>query len=278
MCIRDSLFTYRTLSEFIKAKFKVPDLVFGQLNEQFIRDYQDFILLEKKYAVDTLRGYLSILKKICRIAYKEGHSEKYHFCHFKLPKQKESTPKALSRENFEKLRDLEIPEKRRSHVITRDLFLFACYTGTAYADAVSITRENLFRDDEGSLWLKYRRKKTDYLGRVKLLPEALALIGKYRDDTRITLFPPQDYHTLRANMKSLRLMAGLSQDLVYHMGRHSFASLVTLEEGVPIETISKMLGHSNIKTTQIYARVTPKRLFEDMDRFVEATRDLKLIL
>ena len=78
------LFTYRTLSEFIKAKFKVPHLVFGQLNEQFIRDYQDFILLEKKYDVDTLRGYLSILKQICRIAYKEGHSEKYHFCHFQL--------------------------------------------------------------------------------------------------------------------------------------------------------------------------------------------------
>ena len=78
------LFTYRTLSEFIKAKFKVPDLASGQLNEQFIRDYQDFILLEKGYAVDTLRAITwSILKKICRIAYKEGHSEKYHFCHFK---------------------------------------------------------------------------------------------------------------------------------------------------------------------------------------------------
>lgn len=251
------VYTRRTLAEFIKTEFKVSDLAFGQLNEQFIRDYQDFCLEKKRLAMETVRHYLSILKKICRIAYKEGHSEKYHFCHFKLPKQKETTPKALSRENFEKLRDLEIPEKRRSHVITR---------------------ENLFQDDEGSLWLKYRRKKTDYLGRVKLLPEALALIEKYRDDTRTTLFPPQDYHTLRANMKSLRLMAGLSQDLVYHMGRHSFASLVTLEEGVPIETISKMLGHSNIKTTQIYARVTPKRLFEDMDRFVEATRDLKLIL
>ena len=205
------VYTRRTLAEFIKTEFKVSDLAFGQLNEQFIRDYQDFCLEKKKLAMETVRHYLSILKKICRIAYKEGHSEKYHFCHFKLPKQKETTPKAFSRENFEKLRDLEIPEKRRSHVITRDLFLFACYTGTAYADAVSITRENLFQDDEGSLWLKYRRKKTDYLGRVKLLPEALALIGKYRDDTRITLFPPQDYHTLRANMKSLRLMAGLSQ-------------------------------------------------------------------
>ena len=94
----------------------------------------------------------------------------------------------------------------------------------------------------------------------------------------MTLFPPQDYHTRRANMKSLRLMAGRSRGRVYHTAGHSFASLITLEEGVPIETISKMLGHSNIKTTQIYARVTPKRLFEDMDRFIEATRDLKLIL
>ena len=169
------VYTRRTLAEFIKTEFKVSDLAFGQLNEQFIRDYQDFCLEKKRLAMETVRHYLSILKKICRIAYKEGHSEKYHFCHFKLPKQKETTPKALSRENFEKLRDLEIPEKRRSHVI------LPFPPGTS--------RENLFPDDEGSLWLKYRRKKTDYLGRVKLLPEALALIEKYRDDTRTTPLP-----------------------------------------------------------------------------------------
>jgi site-specific recombinase XerD len=110
------------------------------------------------------------------------------------------------------------------------------------------------------------------------LPEAISLIEKYRDNTRETLFPMQHYSTLRANMKALRVMASLSQDLVYHAGRHSFASLITLEEGVPIETISRMLGHSNIQTTQIYARVTPKKLFEDMDKFVEATKDLQLIL
>lgn len=104
------VYTRRTLAEFIKTEFKVSDLAFGQLNEQFIRDYQDFCLEKKKLAMETVRHYLSILKKICRIAYKEGHSEKYHFCHFKLPKQKETTPKAFSRENFEKLRDLEIPE------------------------------------------------------------------------------------------------------------------------------------------------------------------------
>jgi site-specific recombinase XerD len=173
---------------------------------------------------------------------------------------------------------LEIPENRFSHIITRDFFLFACYTGTSYADTVSITGENIITDEEGSLWLKYRRKKNELLARVKLLPEAIALIEKYKDKGRETLFPMQHYATLRSNMKGLRIMADLSQDLVYHAGRHSFASLVTLEEGVPIETISRMLGHNNITTTQVYARVTPKKLFEDMDKYIEATQDLKLVL
>lgn len=271
-------YTRRSLVEFIKKKFNASDLAFGQLNEQFIREYQEFVLIEKGLAMDTLRHYLALLKKVCKIAYKEGHSEKHHFAYYKLPKQKETTPKALSREDFEKIRDLEIPEKRTSHIITRDLFLFACYTGTSYADTISITRENIFTDEEGSLWLKYRRKKNELLGRVKLLPEAITLIEKYKDESRETLFPVQLYATLRANMKGLRIMANLSQDLVYHVGRHSFASLVTLEEGVPIETISRMLGYNNIGTTQIYARVTPKKLFEDMDKFIEATGDFKLIL
>lgn len=271
-------YTRRALAEFIKKKFNASDLAFGQLNEQFIREFQEFVLVDKSLAMDTLRHYLALLKKVCKIAYKEGHSEKFHFVHYKLPKQKESTPKALSREDFEKIRDLEIPENRISHIITRDLFLFACYTGTSYADTVSITQENIFTDEAGSLWLKYRRKKNELLGRVKLLPEAIALIEKYKDESRQTLFPKQHYATLRANMKGLRVLSGMTEDLVYHAGRHSFASLVTLEEGVPIETISRMLGHSNITTTQIYARVTPKKLFEDMDRYIEATQDLILIL
>jgi len=272
------IYTRRALVEFIKKKFNTCDLAFGQLNEQFISEFQDFVLLDKGLAMDTLRHYLALLKKVCKIAYKEGHSEKCHFAHYKLPKQKETTPKALSREDFEKIRDLEIPEHRVSHIITRDLFLFACYTGTSYADTVSITGENIITDEEGSLWLKYRRKKNELLARVKLLPEAIALIEKYKDESRQTLFPIQHYATLRSNMKGLRIMADLSQDLVYHAGRHSFASLVTLEEGVPIETISRMLGHNNITTTQVYARVTPKKLFKDMDKYIEATRDLKLVL
>ncbi|WP_368109644.1 site-specific integrase [Bacteroides salyersiae] len=272
-------YTRQILVEFIRERFKTEDIAFGQLYEQFIRDFQDYVLEEKRQSLQSVRHYLALLKKVCRIAYKEGHSERYFFCNFKLPKQEISAPKALTREEFVKVRDVEISVHRRpSLALTRDLFLFACYTGTAYADTVSVTRDNLFTDDDGNLWLKYHRKKNEYLARVKLLPEAIALLEKYKDDSRETLLPVQDYRVLRANMKSLRVLAGIRTDIVYHVGRHSFASLITLEEGVPIETISRMLGHTNIQTTQIYARVTPKRLFEDMDIFVEATRDLELVL
>lgn len=272
------VYTHRSLGKFIQKKFKTKDVAFGQLNEQFIREYQDSVLGEQGYAMQTVRHYLAILKKICKIAFKEGISEKFHFAYYKLPKQKETTPKALSRESFEKVRDLDIPKKRPSTRFTRDLFLFACYTGTAYADVIRITKENLFTDEEGSLWLKYARKKTDFRARVKLLPEAIALIEKYKDENRDTLFPWQSPEMVKANMKGLRVMADVKEPMTYHSGRHSFASLITLEEGVPIETISKMLGHGNIQMTQVYARVTPKKLFEDMDKLIEATSDFKLVL
>ncbi len=244
----------RTLGEFVEWQFKTKDIAFGQLTEQFIHDYQNFVMDVKGYAVDTVRHYLAILKKVCRIAYKEGYAERCHFANFTLPQKTERTPRALSREDFEKIRDVEIPAWRTTHILARDLFLFACYTGTAYADVVSVTRENLYTDDEGSLWLKYRRKKNELRASVKLLPEALALIEKYHDDNRPTLFPMIHHPNLRRHMKSLAVLAGVSGRLCYHQARHSFASLITLEAGVPIETISRMLGHSDITTTQVYAR------------------------
>ena len=111
----------------------------------------------KGYAIDTVRHHLAILKKICRLAYKEGYADKIHFQHFTLPKQSDKTPRALSRESFEKIRDVEIEPHRKSHILARDMFLFGCYTGVSYADVISITDENLYTDDNGALWLKYRR-------------------------------------------------------------------------------------------------------------------------
>jgi integrase len=272
------LYTRRRVAEFIKKSANASDLAFSQLNEQFIREFQDYLILELKLGVETVRHYLAILKKICRIAFKEGHSDKHYFATYPLLKQKDNPPRALSREDFEKIRDLNIAEHRWSHITTRDMFLFACYTGTAYVDVVAITGDNLSTDDNGALWLKYHRGKNGKLCRVKLLPEAIALIEKYHSKSRDTLFPKMEYNALKWNLHSIRAITGIAGPLTYHMGRHSFSSLITLEADVPIETVSKMLGHSDIKTTQIYARVTPKKLFEDMDKYIEATADMELVL
>ena len=198
----------KTLGEFIPWQFKTKDIA---------------VMDVKGLAVDTVRHYLAILKKVCRIAYKEGYAERCFFANFTLPKQMERTPRALSREDFEKIRDVEIPAWRTTHILARDLFLFACYTGTAYADAVSVTRENLYTDDEGNLWLKYRRKKNELRASVKLLPEALALIEKYHDDSRPTLFPMIHHPNMKRHMKALAVLAGVSGSLCYHQARHSFA-------------------------------------------------------
>ena len=224
--------------------------------------------IERGLAVETVRHYLAILKKICRIAFKEGHADKYHFEHYPLPKQKATTPRALSKEDFEKLRDLEIEEHRWSHHTSRDMFLFACYTGTAYIDVVSITDDNIYTDDNGALWLKYLRKKNEHLGRVKLLPEAIALIEKYRSNERKELFPMIHHPNLRRHMKGLRDLAGIKTDLVYHNERHTFGTLL-VSAGVPMESIAKMMGHTNIRTTQGYAKVTDDKISEDMDRLME---------
>ena len=121
-----------TLGEFIEHQYKVKDLAFGQLTEQFIHDYQAFTMENKGYAIDTVRHHLAILKKICRLAYKEGYADRSHFQHFTLPKKTETTPRALSRESFERIRDVEIPAYRKSHMLARDMFLFGCYTGSGY--------------------------------------------------------------------------------------------------------------------------------------------------
>ena len=164
-----------------------------------------------------------------------------------------------------------LPEDKPRLSVSRDMFLFACYAGTAFIDTVSITKANVKVLEDGDKWLIYNRKKTGTLARVKLLPEALELMAKYEDGARDTLFPLLSTNRVRIDLITICKLAETSKTYSYHSGRHSFASLITLEAGVPMETICKMLGHKDVKMTQRYARVTQKKLFEDMDKFIAAT-------
>ena len=158
----------------------------------------------------------------------------------------------------------------------RDIFLFACYTGAAYCDLMGLGKKHLFRDDEGSLWLKFNRHKTGVLCRIKLLPQAIRLMEKLHSNERETLLPYIKYKNYQTCLKALRLRAGIPFPFTTHTARHTFATLITLEQGVPIETVSKMLGHSNVSMTERYAKVTPQKLFEEFNRFLSFTEDMQM--
>ena len=184
----------------------------------------------------------------------------------------------MDRASLDKLQALTFEPYEVELETARNLFLFSCFTGVAYCDMVALGREHLFTDDEGALWLKFRRQKTDTLCRVKLLSEAVRLIEWYQSEERSTLFAPIVYSTYLTQLKALQFRAGISIPLSAHIGRHTFAPLIILERGVPIETVSRMLGHSNIQTTERYAHVTPKKLFNEFERFLSFTKDLQLSL
>ena len=276
---KESMASYHStrihLQEFIQAKYKVSDLAFSQLTENFIHEFQQYFLGECGFQESSFYNVATHLKTVCRLAYREGLADILLFDKVKISKGNKKLPKALDRGAFEKLKTLHLEEEMET---ARDIFLFACYTGAAYCDLMELDKSHLVRDDEGSLWLKFNRHKTGVPCRVKLLPEAIRLMEKLHSDERETLLPFMGYATYQSYLKALRLRAGISFPFTTHTARHTFATLITLEQGVPIETVSKMLGHSNVSMTERYAKVTPQKLFEEFDRFLSFTEEMQLAI
>ena len=266
------------LQKFIQRKYKVADLAFSQLTENFIYEFGQYFLGECGFQESTFYNAATHLKTVCRLAYREGLVDVLLFDKAKISKGDKRLPKALDREALDKLKVLRFEELEEEMETARDVFLFACYVGAAYCDLMELSKSHLVRDDEGSLWLKFNRQKTGVLCRVKLLPEAIRLIERFHSDERETLLPFIKYKNYQSCLKALRLRAGISFPFTTHTARHTFATLITLEQGVPIETVSKMLGHSNISMTERYAKVTPQKLFEEFERFLSFTEDMQLAI
>lgn len=279
---KESMASYHStrihLQEFIQKKYKVSDLAFSQLIENFIHEFQQYFLGECGFQESSFYNVATHLKTVCRLAYREGLADILLFDKVKISKGNKKLPKALDRGEFEKLETLHFEDLEEEMETARDIFLFACYTGAAYCDLMELDKSHLVRDDEGSLWLKFNRQKTSVPCRVKLLPEAIWLMEKLHSDERETLLPFMGYATYQSYLKVLRLRAGISFPFTTHTTRYTFATLIMLEQGVPIETVSKMLGHSNVSMTERYAKVTPQKLFEEFDRFLSFTEDMQLTI
>ena len=207
------------------------------------------------------------MKTVCRLAYREGLADTLLFDKVHIERGDKKVPKALDQEALDKLKAICFDELEEEMETARDVFLFACYTGAAYFDLMELSKKHLIRDDNGSLWLKFKRQKTGVLCRIKLLPEAVRLIEKMHSDERDALLPFIKYPTYQSCLKALRLRADISFPFTSHLARHTFGTL-SLSAGIPIESIAKMMGHASISSTQIYAQVTDNKISEDMDRLI----------
>ena len=270
--------TRNNLRTFIEDKYKVEDLSFSQLTENFIYDFRDYYLNKLGFQESSFYAVASQIKTVCRLAYREGLADTLLFANVKIARGDKKLPKALDRRSLDKLMNTHFGELEEEMETARDLFVFACHTGAAYCDLMGLSKTHLVRDDEENLWMKFNRKKTGVLCRIKLLPEAIRIIEKYRSEERETLLPQMKYATYQSYLKALRLRVGIAFPFTLHTARHTFATLITLEQGVPIETVSKMLGHSNVSMTERYTKVTPQKLFEEFDRFLSFTEDLRLTI
>jgi len=169
-------------------------------------------------------------------------------------------------DELERLENTEISNKRIE--VIRDMFVFCCYTGLAYVDVSKLKPSNIITYPDGTLWINLSRTKTDVDSHIPLLPKAVEIIEKYKGhpetDIKGTVLPIRSNVKFNAYLKEVADLCGIEKNLTTHLARHTFATTVTLNNDVPIETVSKMLGHKNLKTTQIYAKVLDKKVGADM--------------
>lgn len=254
--------TYRFVTEFLKEKYKVSDIPFKALDEQFIESFELYLRIDRKFQPGTSIGHVQRLKHIAQIAVNRCIVPFSPFKDFSpmKPKQKQ---RYLTGEELDKLMNTTFDTPNRN--FTRDMFLFSVFTGICYCDMRNLTKRNVTRDNEGNLWIETRRQKTGTPENVRLLDIAVRIIRKYRGmapDGK--LFPMLTKESMNIHLKKMAGQCGIDRNLSFHMARHSFASQICLTQGVPIETVSKAMGHKNISTTQRYAKVTNEKVDRDV--------------
>ena len=249
------------------------DFPLKELNLSFINDFEYFLRTEKKCRTNTIWGYMIVLKHIVSIARNDGRLPFNPFAGY--INSPESVARGyVTKEEINVMMNTEMPDK--THELVRDLFIFSTFTGLAYSDVKNLTEDNLQTFFDGNLWIITRRKKTNTESNIRLLDVPRKIIEKYKSMTKDNkVFPMPSNTTCNKKLKTIAELCGIKAHLTYHVARHSAATTVLLSNGVPIETVSRLLGHTNIKTTQIYAKITAQKISQDMETLSHKLEDME---
>ena len=263
--VAKSVHTYRCAYEhverFLLKRFRLSDIPFSALDRSFIDKFDLYLRTERKLAPNTIVLYMSRLHTVINKAIAVGIITADPFAGYEPPRP-ERKRRYLTKEELKRLMTTPLPSPRL--YLVRDLFLFSCYTGISYGDMCRLTAENLETSEDGATWIKAMREKTNVEFEIPLLDLPLHIIDKYRDTTPDgKLLPIYGNAELNKGLKLLAAACGIDRKLTFHMARHTYATEITLSHGVPMETVSRMLGHSRVDTTQIYAQVTDNKIDTD---------------
>lgn len=265
--------TYRRLKEFLKVKMQKNDILLYQLDRNFVIDFETYLKTEYKLDTNSSEKLMRIFKRITTMCFKNGQMPRDPFCDHKLKKVKKDRG-YLTKAELEKIIDFEPDNKRLKKV--RDIFLFCCFTGFDYSTTAALTDKNIVVDDDGCKWIETHRVKTNTPSKVKLLDIPLSIIDKYelKRDANF-LLPVMSNAKYNLYLKEIAELCGIQKNVTSHLARHTFATTVTYANGVSIESISKMLGHTKISTTQIYARIVDKTISDEMDKLARTLNNTK---
>lgn len=250
---------------FLEWKYKKSDIDILEINHLFITDYEFWLRSVRNCNNNTAVKYIKNFKKIIRICMANGWLDKDPFVNYKS-KVREVEREFLTQEEINIIYEKKFVSPRLEQV--RDIFVFSCFTGLAYIDVKQLTKANISIGIDGHKWIYIHRQKTEAASRIPLLDIPEEIILKYQDHiqvlTKKVLLPVLSNQKVNAYLKEIADVCGINKELTFHIARHTFATTVTLTNGVPIESVSKMLGHKSLKTTQHYAKILDQKVSDDM--------------
>ena len=252
------------LRAFLKHEYNLHDIPLLELEQSFIEQYHVYLKTVCHLKAGSACRYIDCLNNVVRISFNNGLMPRNPFASYSYSAPKE--PRTFLSEK--ELRVFQTTRlKSAKHEYHRDLFLFSCFTGICYKDMRYLTCEQIIPDTEGHLWIHGNRCKTGGEYMVKFLPAALRLLEKYRGTAPSPLaFDMPGLSSINCSLRRITKQCGISRHITFHAARHTFATTLCLSQGIPLSTVSKMLGHKQITTTQIYAQTTPIMIEDAIDR------------
>lgn len=259
-----SVYTVRLLKEFVQQKYKREDLYLRELNLNFIQSFHTFLRIDKRMAQNSSTKHLKLLKKIINLAVANSYMATNPFITYKVEREPVEID-FLDEEELRKIINFDTPLPRLERA--KDMFLFGCFTGLSYIDIKTLAPEHFEKDNAGRIWIKKRRVKTGVLSRIPLLPIAKLILDKYKGGEK--LLPIQDPADINKYLKDIAILCDIKKRITFHTSRHTFASTVTLANNISLEVVSKMLGHTNTRMTNHYAKLIDKCIGEQMDKLMD---------